>query len=258
MTYKNIETRISEGILTIIFNRPQVLNALNRETMDELSSAVEMAEASDAISGVILTGTGKAFMAGADIKELSALTPEEAKKLAITGQTLFSRIASASKPYVAAINGFALGAGCELAMACHIRIASEEAKLGQPEVKLGLIPGYGGTQRLAQLIGKGKAFELLMTAATINAEEALKAGLINHLVSASELLKKSEDMLREIFKNSPDAVRHVIAAVNAGYEFEKGGYESEADHFAQCFGSAAFNEGIAAFLEKRKAQFSKQ
>jgi len=209
------------------------------------------------VKGIILTGEGdKSFVAGADIKELSSLSKEQAFALAQKGQKLFKDIEDSPKPIIAAVNGFALGGGCELAMACHIRIATENAKFGQPEVNLGIIPGYGGTQRLTQLVGRGKALELILTADFISAQEAKAIGLVNHVVAnREELMDLATKMLTKILSKSPVAIGHVIKSVNAGFNGEEVGYQTEAESFAACAASEDFQEGTSAFLEKRKADF---
>jgi enoyl-CoA hydratase len=209
------------------------------------------------VKGIILTGEGdKAFVAGADIKELSSLNKEQAFTLAQKGQILFKQLEDSPKPIIAAVNGFALGGGCELAMACHIRIATENAKFGQPEVNLGIIPGYGGTQRLTQLVGRGKALELIMTADFISAQEAKAIGLVNHVVAnREELMDLATKMMTKILSKSPIAIKHVIKSVNAGFNGETIGYQTEAESFAFCAASEDFKEGTTAFIEKRKANF---
>ncbi|QKG53363.1 enoyl-CoA hydratase/isomerase family protein [Hymenobacter sp. BRD67] len=251
------ELDADSGILTITLNRPAKLNALNAATIGELGVAIEQARADAAVRGILLTGSGeKAFVAGADIAELAALSGPDAQAAASRGQAVFRRFETSPKPVVAAVNGFALGGGCELAMACHIRVASENARFGQPEVNLGLLPGYGGTQRLVQLVGKGKALELLLTADQLKAEEALRLGLANHVVPLPELLAFSKNLLRKILSKAPLAVGLTIDCVNTFFE-EGGqaGYAAEASAFGQAFGTADFKEGTAAFLEKRPAVF---
>jgi enoyl-CoA hydratase len=243
------------SILTITVNRPAKLNALNFKTIEEIGEVVTFLQATDEIKAAILTGIGeKAFVAGADIVELTSLNAVEASALAKKGHKIFSNIENSHKPIIAAVNGFALGGGCELAMACHFRIASENAKFGQPEVNLGVTPGYGGTQRLAQLIGKGKAYELLMTADVISAEKALELGLVNHVVTLSELMPKAIEILQKICTKSPIAIGGIIDSVNAMYA-GKDGYAEEAKQFGYCFGTEDFKEGTNAFIEKRKAVF---
>jgi enoyl-CoA hydratase len=246
----------TNGILRATINRPEKLNALNFQVIDELQSLFNYA-ASTGIKGVILTGAGeKAFVAGADIKELSSLSQDQALNLALKGQKLFKQIEDMPKPVIAAINGFALGGGCELAMACHIRIATENARFGQPEVNLGIIPGYGGTQRLTQLVGRGKALELMLTADLISAQEAKTLGLVNHVViSQQELTELAEKIMNKIIGKGPIAVANVIKSVNEGFSFEHAGYAAEARFFAECAVTTDFKEGTSAFLEKRQANF---
>ena len=245
------------GILVITLNRPSKLNALNAATIDEIGQAMQMALDNPQVGGVILTGAGdKAFVAGADIAELSALDELRARRVAERGQEVFCMIEESTKPVIAAVNGFALGGGCELAMACHLRIASDNARFGQPEVNLGLIPGYGGTQRLTQLVGKGKALELMMTADLIKADEALRLGLANHVVPQAELMGFCQQLLGRILTKAPLAVGLVIDSVNAYFDKERQGYQAEANAFARCFASDDFREGTQAFLEKRPAAFT--
>lgn len=253
----NLILDIREHILTITINRESKLNALNTETLSELHSAVSEALNNNSIGGIIITGSGpKAFIAGADIAEFAAYSVEEGRELAKKGQeNVFDLIEKGSKPIIAAINGFALGGGLELAMACHIRIASKNAKMGLPEVSLGLIPGYGGTQRLAQIVGKGRALEMIMTADMITADDAYRIGLVNHIVEADLLLEKSRELISRINERSPFAIASAIKAVNAGFETGKNGYAVEIDEFSRCFGSADFKEGVAAFLTKKKPEF---
>jgi enoyl-CoA hydratase len=256
MTYDNLLTNLSNGILTITINKPKKLNALSKGVFDDLDTVVKEVNGNAEITGAIITGGGdKAFVAGADISEFGGLTKEEGKRLASRGQDVFNAIENSPKPFIAAVNGFALGGGCELAMACHMRIASETARFGQPEVNLGLIPGYGGTQRLVQLIGKGKAIELLMTADMIKADEALRLGLVNHVVAADELLSKSEEILLKIATKAPLAIAKVIASVNAYFTDGVNGLQYEIDQFGECCETEDFMEGASAFVEKRKADF---
>lgn len=257
MNFENILVENNEGILQITINRPSKLNALNKATIKELHEAFADAEEDEEVKVVILTGSGeKAFVAGADISEFSDYTPEEGKKLAARGQAkLFDFVANLSKPVIAAINGFALGGGLELAMAAHFRIASDNAKMGLPEVSLGVIPGYGGTQRLPQLVGKGRAMEMIMTAGMIDANQALQYNLVNHVVSQEELLEFAEKLAGKIMRNSLVAISSAIKAVNANYETGINGFETEINEFGRCFGTADFVEGTTAFLNKRKADF---
>lgn len=247
----------NDGIATIAINRPHKLNALNKATISELHSAFEMLENDTKIQVIILTGSGeKAFVAGADISEFANFNANEGGNLARKGQEmLFNFVENLKKPVIAAINGFALGGGLELAMSCHFRIASDNAKMGLPEVSLGVIPGYGGTQRLPQLVGKGKAMELIMTAGMISAEEAKVLGLVNHVTSQEELLDFTEKIAQKIMKNSPIAIAAAIKAVNANFDVEKNGFDVEIESFGNCFGTPDFLEGTAAFLEKRKPNF---
>jgi enoyl-CoA hydratase len=246
------------GILTLTVNRPTKLNALNAATIADLGKAIGHARQDAAVRGILLTGSGeKAFVAGADIAELAQLSGPEAQEAAARGQAVFRRFETSPKPVVAAVNGFALGGGCELAMACHIRVAAENARFGQPEVNLGLLPGYGGTQRLVQLVGKGKALELLLTADQVKADEALRLGLANHVVPQTELLTFCRNLLLKILTKAPIALGLTIDCVNT--YFDQGGeagYEAEATAFGQAFGTRDFKEGTAAFLEKRPAVFT--
>ena len=252
--YTTLLTSLDNGIFTITINRPDKLNALNKEVMNDLDKVMDEVENNAAIKGVIITGSGqKGFVAGADISEFLGLSGDEGKALAKKGQDIFFKIENCDKPIIAAVNGFALGGGCELAMACHFRIASENAKFGQPEVNLGLIPGYGGTQRLVHLIGKGRALELLMTGNMIDAQTALQYGLVNYVISQEELLSKTKSILEVIIGKAPLAISHCITAANAAYTST--GYQKELDAFGECFETEDMKEGTAAFLEKRKANF---
>ena len=256
MAYQTLLTSLLDNILTITINRPDKLNTLNREVFTELEQAIAEVETNPEIKSAIITGAGlKAFVAGADISEFGELDVAQGKALAKWGQDIFFKIENCTKPIIAAVNGFALGGGCELAMACHLRIASENAKFGQPEVNLGLIPGYGGTQRLTQLIGKSRALELLMTAELISAATALEYGLVNHVVSGDELLGKANSILKVITTKAPVAIAKCIIAVNAVFDETKDGYKEEIDAFGECFKTYDMKEGINAFLEKRKAIF---
>ena len=257
MSFQNILVSINEGIQTITVNRPDKLNALNYLTIQEIGKAVAEGNHHPEVFGMILTGSGeKAFVAGADISEFAAFGAIEGEKLSREGGEVFNSIEQSAKPVIAAVNGFALGGGCELAMACQMRIAAENAKFGQPEVNLGLIPGYAGTQRLVQLIGKGKALELLMTADMIGAEEAHRLGLVNHVVPQAELIAKPTDILKKIGTKAPLAIASVIRCVNAHYQFDANGFDAEIREFGGLFGSQDFKEGTQAFLEKRKAVFT--
>lgn len=257
MNLENVLTQINDGILTITVNRPSKLNALNKQTIEELHRVFKEAEINEEVKVIILTGSGeKAFVAGADISEFSEFSPEEGKELAAEGQAkLFDLVANFSKPVIAAVNGFALGGGLELAMAAHFRIANENAKMGLPEVSLGLIPGYGGTQRLPQLIGKGRAMEMIMTAGMIDARQALQYNLVNHVTTQEELLEFTQKIASKIAGNSLVAISAAIKAVNANYEDGVNGFNVEIEEFGRSFGTADFKEGTSAFLNKRKADF---
>lgn len=244
-------------ICTITINRPKQLNALNRETIEELGNALLKADADKDVKVIIITGSGeKSFVAGADIKEFAHFGVNEGKRLAGQGHDkLFNLAQNLRTPIIAAVNGFALGGGLELAMACHIRVASDNARMGLPETSLGVIPGYGGTQRLAQLIGKGRAMELIFTAKMIKANEAMQYGLVNHVVPQAELLDTCNQLAQSIIKNSSVAIGYAIDAVNAGFEEGANGFEAEINAFGACFGTQDFKEGTTAFLEKRKPNF---
>ena len=253
---ENLKIDHSDGIVTIAISRPEAMNALNLKTLSELIVVLQQTYQQPDYRGIILTGDGeKAFVAGADIKELSALTQDQALAFAQNGHRLFKLMEDCPKPVISAVNGYALGGGCELAMACHIRIASENAKFGQPEVNLGIIPGYGGTQRLTQLVGRGKALELMMTGDLISAMEAKEIGLVNHVVAKDELMSSAGKMMSRILSKGPVAVANVIRSVNAGFNFEFAGYEAEAQSFAACTTTRDFVEGTNAFIEKRQPQF---
>lgn len=257
--YQNIITELDNYILTITINRPAQLNALNRETIAELHTALAAAENDSEVGVIILTGSGeKAFVAGADIKEFAHFSIAEGGQLAMNGQkTLFNFVENLSKPVIAAVNGFALGGGLELAMAAHFRVASANARMGLPEVSLGVIPGYGGTQRLPKLVGRGKANELIFTAGMMKADEALEWGLVNYVVPQEELLQKCNEIANKILPNSPMAIAAAIEAVNAGFKDGVNGFEAEIEAFGKCFGTEEFKEGTGAFLEKRKPNFRK-
>lgn len=257
MEYNNLLVEINENIALVTLNRPQQLNALNMETIDELSDAIGRLENDPEVKTIIMTGAGeKAFVAGADIKEFYQFEVEQGKELSRSGhEKLFNKVEQCGTPVIAAVNGFALGGGLELAMACHIRVASHNAKLGLPEVSLGLIPGYGGTQRLAQLTGRGKAFEMITTAGMIDSEEAETWGLVNHVTTQMELIEKCREIARKIIPNSPLAIASAIKAVNAGYDHDENGFDREIEEFGKCFGTDDFKEGTKAFVEKRKAAF---
>lgn len=258
MAYEHISIEVADAIATLTLNRPKVLNALNAALFTELDAAFDNFAADNAIRAIILTGAGeKAFAAGADIQELAAINAIEGQALALRGQRVFSKIETLGKPVLAAINGFALGGGCELALACTLRIASESAKLGQPEVKLGLIPGYGGSQRLPRLTGKGAALKLLLTGEIISAAEALRIGLVDEVVPSGELLARAHALAATIASMAPIAVRQCIAAVNAGYDLPLDkALAHEAALFGLCCGTADKAEGTSAFLEKRPPRWT--
>ncbi len=258
MNYENLLIAIENKIALVTLNRPAKLNALNKETLAELHTAFTDLENNEAVQVIILTGSGeKAFVAGADIAEFANFSTQEGMQLAANGhQKVFDHIENLKKPVIAAVNGFALGGGLELAMACHFRVASDNAKMGLPEVTLGLIPGYGGTQRLPQLVGKGRAMEMILTATMITAAEAKEYGLVNHVVPQTELIEFCQDLAQKISKNAPVAITQAIQAVNASFDKTKNGYEAEINAFGRLFGTADFKEGTTAFLEKRKANFS--
>ena len=261
MQYETISvTQPDNGISLIAVNRPKKLNALNKNTISELHEAFKTAEGNPEVKVIILTGAGeKAFVAGADISEFANYNQAQGEELAAKGQRLlFDFIENLSKPVIAAINGFALGGGLELAMASHFRIASATAKMGLPEVSLGLIPGYGGTQRLAQLVGKGLAIEMITTASIIDAQKALDSGLVNHVVPTDQLLETAKSIAGKITKNSPVAISAALKAINANYQKTTNGYDVEIKAFGACFATQDFKEGTSAFLEKRKANFSGQ
>jgi enoyl-CoA hydratase len=255
MAFENITATAEDHIGVITINRPEKLNALNRATITELNEAIMGFDANSYVKAIIITGSGeKAFVAGADIAEFANFSVEEGEKLAALGQTLlFDLIQNLETPVIAAVNGFALGGGLELAMACHFRTASDNAKMGLPEVSLGVIPGYGGTQRLPQLIGKGRAMEMIMTAGMVGAEDAKAWGLVNHVVPQAELLDFTKGIAAKIIKNSPIAIGKAIKAVNAGYNND--GFNEEIRGFGEAFGTEDFKEGTTAFLEKRKPAF---
>ena len=257
MKFNNILVERKNALAQVTINRPKKLNALNSETIHELSEAFQTLEKDGDIKVIILTGSGdKAFVAGADISEFAHFSVEEGAKLARKGQEiLFNLIQNLSKPAIAAINGFALGGGLELAMSCHFRIASDNAKMGLPEVSLGVIPGYGGTQRLSQLVGKGKAMELILTAGMISAEDAKNCGLVNHVSAPEDLLALAQKLADKIMRNSSVAISGAIKSVNANFEVGVNGFDVEIEEFGNCFGTQDFKEGTTAFLEKRKPNF---
>lgn len=255
--YDNILSKFKDGITTITINRPSKLNALNKATIQELHDALNAANQDADTKVIVITGSGeKAFVAGADISEFADFSVEEGKALAANGQELlFDYIENLQTPVIAAVNGFALGGGLELAMSCHFRLASTNAKMGLPEVSLGVIPGYGGTQRLPQLVGKGRAMEMIMTAGMIDAETALDYGLVNHVVDIDELLETCYGIANKVIKNSSVAISQAINAINSNFKDGVNGYAVEIESFGECFGTGDFKEGTTAFLEKRKANF---
>jgi len=255
--FDNLLATLDNGVVTISVNREEKLNALNIGTIEELRNAVQNVYDTPEVKGAIITGSGpKAFVAGADISEIAELNELNSRKFAENGQEVFQIVESCPKPVIAAINGYALGGGCELAMACHLRVAVKTAKFGQPEVNLGILPGYGGTQRLTQLIGKSHALELMMTGEIISAQQALDYGLTNYLVDTNEeLLGKCNEIMEKILSKAPMAIGMVINCVNAAYDPEQRGYQTEANSFANCCKSEDFKEGTSAFLEKRPPKF---
>ena len=257
-TFENLLLDVSERIATVTFNRPKVLNALNARTIEELDDCVRALEQDSAVGAVIFTGAGeKAFVAGADIHELARYSPQQAQACALRGQAVFSRIERLRKPSIAAINGFALGGGCELALACSMRIASRAARLGQPEVKIGIIPGYGGSQRLPRLIGKGMALEMILSGEPLSAEDALRWGLVNQVVAPEELLPAARNLAKKILANAPLAIRYSLEAVNQGAEqpLDQALY-LESALFGMTFATEDMREGTQAFLEKRPPRFT--
>jgi enoyl-CoA hydratase len=257
MSYQNILTKNENGVFTITINRETKLNALNIQTLQEIRTAVTSVQNDKEVYGIILTGAGsKAFAAGADIAEFANFTVAQGNEMSADGHAVMNAIEHSKKPVVAAVNGFALGGGCELAMACHIRVASDNARFGQPEVNLGLVPGYAGTQRLVQLIGKGKALELLMTGDAINAHEAKSLGLVNHVVEQAELINKCNEIIDKIKTKAPLAIASVISLVNTHFDKQNDGFAAEITDFGNFFGTKDFKEGVDAFLNKRKATFT--
>ncbi|MCS5490092.1 enoyl-CoA hydratase/isomerase family protein [Algoriphagus limi] len=256
-SFLNILTEQKEGVLYLTINREDKMNALNFATLEELREIFDRVMEDRAIKAVIITGAGeKAFVAGADIREIAELNEVNARKFAENGQEIFSVIENCQKPVIAVTNGFTLGGGCELAMACHMRVATSNAKFGQPEVNLGIIPGYGGTQRLTILVGRGKANELMMTGDMIGAEEALSLGLVNHVLpTKAEAMAKAEEIIHKIMSKAPLAIGMIVDCVNAVYLSEENGYQTEANSFARCVKSGDYKEGTSAFLEKRKPIF---
>ena len=257
MAFENLLYEKRNGIGYVTINRPDKVNALNRKTMEELFECFQDIEKDDEVRAVILTGAGeKAFVGGADINELAVLTPVEGKEMSVRGQKILDMIEHLGKPVIGAINGYALGGGCELALACTLRVASENARLGQPEVKLGLMPGYGGTQRLPRLVGKGRALEILLSGEPISASEAYRIGLVNQVVAAPDLMATAEKLAQKIMANAPLAVKFALEAVDHGLEMpEAEGQFLEATLFALCCTTADMKEGTRAFLEKRPARF---
>ena len=256
MAFQNLTLEVADRIATLSINRPDKLNALNDATIAEIGHAFDEMRLDDSVSGIIVTGAGRAFVAGADISELASQTPVLAKGRSRAGQDVFRRIETCPKPVIAAVNGFALGGGCELAMACHIRIASEAAKFGQPESKLGILPGFGGSQRLARLVGKGRAIQLLLTGEMIDAAEAYRIGLVNRVVHAAELMGSAKEMMKQILANGPLAVALCIEAVDRGLEMSLDeGLILEANHFGLLAATEDMREGTRAFIEKRPAAF---
>ena len=255
--FENITYEVKGSIAYITMNRPKVMNALNRRTVEELNAAFHAAKEDATVKGIILTGTGeKAFIAGADIAELSAIDADKAGEFSAKGQEVLSFIETLGKPVIAAVNGFALGGGCEAAMACTIRIAAENAKFGQPEVKLGIIPGYGGTQRLPRLVGKGRALQLILTGDLIGAQDAHRIGLVDEVVPGADLMPRCEAILKQINANAPIAIRYSIDAVNKGVDTDlASGLKLEAKYFALAAGTEDKKEGTSAFVRKRAAQF---
>ena len=257
MAYQNLLLEIRDEIAIVTIDRPDKLNALNDRTMEELEAAFDGLRADPSVRGVLLTGSGeKAFVAGADITELATQSPLDGKERSIRGQRVLDKIENLGKPVVAAVNGFALGGGCELALACHVRVASENAKLGTPEVKLGIMCGYAGTQRLPRLVGKGRALEILLTAEMVDAQEALRIGLVNRVFPKDKLLAEAEALLRRMIANGPVSLRLTLEAVNAGLEMPQGvGQNLEASLFGLLCATEDMKEGTKAFLEKRPAKF---
>ncbi len=256
-SFENILTSVDSKVMTITINRPSSLNALNAQTIKELGEAIELAKNNSDVAGIVITGAGeKSFVAGADISEIASLNDVNGRSFAEAGQKVFEDIENCEKPVIAAVNGFALGGGCELAIACHIRVATQNAKFGQPEVSLGLIPGYGGTQRLTKLVGQGRALELMLTGDLINADEAYRMGLVNHVVADyKELEDKVASIMNKIISKAPLALGLVISCVNAANS-EENGYQVEANAFAHCCQTEDKEEGTKAFLEKRAPIFN--
>ena len=258
MSYNNLIYAIEDSVNTISINRPDKLNALNIETFSEIDHAIKSSVSNPEVRIIIITGVGdKAFVAGADIKEFVNFTMEQGFELSESGHKILTEtIENCPKPIIAAINGYALGGGLEIAMACHLRVASENSKMGLPEVSLGVIPGYGGTQRLAQLIGKGRALDMIMTGKMIDAEKALDYGLINYKTSPEQLMIFTKELTEKILSNSSNAIKHAIKSVNANYQDGLNGFEIEMNEFGKCFETKEFVEGTSAFLNKRKPDFN--
>lgn len=256
MNLHNLLYTVEGDICIITINRPDKLNALNKETISEVGMAIDAAVQDADVRGIIITGSGsKAFVAGADISEFASYNLAQGMELSAHGHAVFNKVEHCPKPVIAAVNGFALGGGCELAMACHMRVAASNARFGQPEVKLGLIPGYAGTQRLPQLIGKGRAMELLMTADMIDAAEAHRLGLVNHVTEPDQLLDTCRGILKKISAQAPLAISEIIRTVNAHYDKSQDGFQTEIERFGACFTTEDVREGTDAFLNKRKAEF---
>jgi enoyl-CoA hydratase len=256
MSYEHLQFEVKDRVAVVTVNRPDKLNALSDAVVEELDHAVDEIATREDIGGVIVTGAGKAFVAGADIGELAKQGPFDGKDRSLRGQEVLRRLETCGKPVVAAVNGFALGGGCELAMACHLRIASEKAKFGQPEVKLGICPGYGGTQRLPRLVGKGRALDLILSGRMVGAEEAFQIGLVNRVVAPDDLLNEAEKTLREIMAMGPLAVQLSIEAVDRGLDQSLDeGLLLEANHFGLLAATQDMKEGMSAFLEKREPKF---
>jgi enoyl-CoA hydratase len=255
--FENLKLTLEDGILTLMISRPEKMNALNIQTLQEIREAFQIIYDNKNIKGIIITGAGeKAFVAGADIMEIASLSEMNGRKFSENGQEVFALIENCPKPVIAAVDGYALGGGCELAMACHIRIATSQSKFGQPEVNLGIIPGYGGTQRLTHLVGKGRAFEIMMTADLISAKQARKIGLVNHVVESKQvLMEKCREILFKIISKAPLAIGMIVNCVNAAFDPDENGYQTEANSFSSCCKSEDFEEGTAAFLQKRPAIF---
>lgn len=259
MNFQNIITSQNGAVLLITVNRPEKMNALNMLTLSEFEQAMKLAYNNEEIKGIVITGSGeKAFIAGADIKEFADYSKTQGREMVENGQKVLKLVEECPKPVIAAVNGYALGGGCELAMACHLRVGSENAKFGQPEVKLGIIPGYGGTQRLLQLIGKSKAMELLLTGNIIDATEAKNLGMLNYIVPIESLILKSIELLTKIINNSSIAVKGIINTTNAFYDYKTDGFNTEIQEFEKCFGSIDFIEGTNAFISKREPNFNRK